>query len=112
MTSSDLENRSRSTKFNRLLSLPKGNLDVKYEHPATKTLDCRVVTRVIRTDGQTDGPRERRTEGQTARVMTIPFGPDGLWAKRGSILKIIMIICNIPIIHLLKCIMFDWSQPF
>ena len=63
MTSSDLENRSRSTKFNRLLSLPKGNLDVKYEHPATKTLDCRVVTRVIRTDGLRDGGTDGGTDG-------------------------------------------------
>ena len=46
MTSSDLENRSRSTKFNWLLSLPKVNLDVKYEHPDAKTPDCRVVTRI------------------------------------------------------------------
>ena len=50
--SSDLENRSRLTKFNRLLSLPMVNLDVKYEHPGTKTLDCRAVTRVksLKTD--------------------------------------------------------------
>ena len=46
MPSTDLENRSRSTKFNWLLSLPKFNLDVKYEHPATKTPNCREVTRV------------------------------------------------------------------
>ena len=43
MTYSDLENTSRSTKFNRRLGPSKVNFGVKYGYPAPKYMGCRAV---------------------------------------------------------------------
>jgi len=56
MTSGDLEN--RSTKSNRVLALPKVNLNNKYENHTIKTLGCTAITRVIQTDGGRQAGRE------------------------------------------------------
>ena len=61
MTSGDLENKSRPTKLNMVLSLPKVNLNMKYEKCAIKTPVCRAITRVI----QTDRGRDRERKGGT-----------------------------------------------
>ena len=65
MTSGDLENRSRSTKFNGVLALPNINLNMKYESHAIKTMGRRAITRIIRTHGGRERYREGRTDGMS-----------------------------------------------
>ena len=71
MTSGDLENSSRSTKFNKFLALPNINLNMKYESHAIKTMGCRAITWY----GGREISRQAGREGQTKWVMTISSRP-------------------------------------
>jgi len=69
MTYGDLENRSRSTKFNRVLTLPKVKLNMK------------AVLSKLQFVERSQGSYRRR-EGQTTWVMTIPSGLRVITSKR------------------------------
>ena len=68
-----LENEHRNPITNRVHAHTKDNGRAKYEQGPWNIVGYRVVKRVRRTDG--------RTDGQTAQGTTIPCGPNGLRLK-------------------------------